>query len=163
MEQYSERKYVVVTWPESQIFMTRQGFQQNAYLINDEKGLEEFGSSAYFIDSEWLSANEKELSGWDFRYEEEVPDTAGANILGILTNGRYYLFFHVYADEEGQSERCHIYSSVIMDPENEECSYLWTSENDCILLQCLNELKDETDFCGEGSPIRSLQFKNSEE
>jgi stage V sporulation protein AE len=32
-----------------------EGFKENSYLINDEKGIEEFGSSAYFVNTKWLN------------------------------------------------------------------------------------------------------------
>lgn len=46
--------YVVVQWPEIQEIMTIEGFDEHSYLINDEKGMEDFGSSAYFVDYDWL-------------------------------------------------------------------------------------------------------------
>lgn len=51
--------YIVVTWPEIQYYMDLPGFDENSYLINDEKGLSDFGSSAYFINRRWciLSQN----------------------------------------------------------------------------------------------------------
>ena len=52
MENAKSTKYVVVTWPEIQFYMNREGFNENAYLINDEKGMEEFGSSAYFVNEQ---------------------------------------------------------------------------------------------------------------
>ena len=161
MKRQKSSGYAVVTWPDIQFYMGHEGFEENAYLINDEKGMLEFGSSAYFVDSEWLEKIDRELTGWDFKYEEEFPDTAGVNQMGLLTNGRYFLFFHVFADEDGKMERCHIYSSLNMTEDNEECSYPWTSENDSLLLECLNNLEDETDFCGEGSPIRKITFSES--
>ena len=51
--------YVVVTWPDSQTLMDKEGFEDNSYLINDEKGIEDFGSSAYFVDEKWLDSIEK--------------------------------------------------------------------------------------------------------
>ena len=48
-------KYVVVTWPDSQNLMDREGFRENSYLVNDDKGIEDFGSSAYFVDEDWLA------------------------------------------------------------------------------------------------------------
>lgn len=46
--------YEVITWPDIQYFMDIPGFRENSYLINDPKGLDDFGSSAYFVNSEWL-------------------------------------------------------------------------------------------------------------
>lgn len=49
-----EKTYVVIQWPDIQSCMDLEGFEDNSYLINDEKGLDDFGSSAYFISKEWL-------------------------------------------------------------------------------------------------------------
>ena len=43
-----------MTFPEVQHLMDIEGFYDNAYLINDEQGIEDFGSSAYFVDEDWL-------------------------------------------------------------------------------------------------------------
>lgn len=51
-----EDKYIVVTWPEIQDIMDCEGFEENSYLINDYKGLDDFGSSAYFVKEEWLKS-----------------------------------------------------------------------------------------------------------
>ncbi|MGM9741671.1 MAG: hypothetical protein ACI3ZC_01260 [Candidatus Cryptobacteroides sp.] len=49
--------FEVVCWPESQMLMELDGFEENSYLVNDDKGLHEFGSSAYFVNRKWLEAN----------------------------------------------------------------------------------------------------------
>ncbi len=46
--------FEIVCWPEIQFLMSKNGFEENAFLINDEKGIEEYGSSAYFVNSDWL-------------------------------------------------------------------------------------------------------------
>lgn len=46
--------YEIVCWPDVQHLFELDGFYDNAYLVNDDKGLEDFGSSAYFVNSEWL-------------------------------------------------------------------------------------------------------------
>lgn len=51
--------YVVVSWPDSQALMDKEGFEDNSYLVNDEQGIEDFGSSAYFVDEEWLESLEE--------------------------------------------------------------------------------------------------------
>jgi hypothetical protein len=51
------KKYVVITWPESQELCEKKGFEENCYLIADEQGLNEFGSGAYFVNEEWLFNN----------------------------------------------------------------------------------------------------------
>ena len=45
--------YEIVCWPESQMLMEKEGFYDNCSLINSDRGLEEFGSSAYLVDKDW--------------------------------------------------------------------------------------------------------------
>lgn len=49
--------FEVVCWPESQMLMELDGFEENSYLVNDDRGLHEFGSSAYFVNRKWLEEN----------------------------------------------------------------------------------------------------------
>ena len=51
--------FEVVCWPESQMLMELDGFEENSYLVNDDRGLLEFGSSAYFVNRKWLEENVK--------------------------------------------------------------------------------------------------------
>lgn len=55
------RTFIAVEFPESQLYMDREGFEDNAFLINDENGISTFGSGAYFIDLEWLKEQDKEI------------------------------------------------------------------------------------------------------
>ena len=48
-----EKRYVVVEWPYSQAYFELKGFDENSELINSEKGLEDFGSSAYFVNKDF--------------------------------------------------------------------------------------------------------------
>lgn len=50
-------EYIVVTYPESLSLQDIEGFDDNAYLINDEKGLEDFGSCSYFVEKNWYIKN----------------------------------------------------------------------------------------------------------
>ena len=51
--------FEVVCWPESQMLIELDGFEENSYLVNDDKGLLEFGSSSYFVNRKWLEENVK--------------------------------------------------------------------------------------------------------
>lgn len=107
---------------------------------------------------------------WRFTYEEEFPDTAGYNCAGILrdknTDSPFScLFFHILKDnDDDEVETMHIYSSLynLFDGDCDEVSFPWTSENEDILIECLNGIPDPTDLCGEGSPIRQLEFRQPE-
>lgn len=41
----------IVCWPQSQELMEVAGFEEHCQLINDDYGLEKYGSSAYFVDA----------------------------------------------------------------------------------------------------------------
>lgn len=47
--------YVIVGWPDIQDIMNKEGFEDNATLIepNDSMGI---GSSTYLVDKEWLGS-----------------------------------------------------------------------------------------------------------
>lgn len=65
--------YVIVCWPESQMLMEKEGFYENCSLINSERGLEEYGGSAYLVDKDWYQKFVNgELS--DAIYDEEDAD-----------------------------------------------------------------------------------------
>ena len=55
------KTYEVICWPEVQGLFEWPGFREHSYLVNDDKGMEDFGSSAYFVESEWLRGVEEEL------------------------------------------------------------------------------------------------------
>lgn len=46
---------IIVCWPESQNLMELDGFRENCSLINGERGLETYGSSAYLVNEEWYN------------------------------------------------------------------------------------------------------------
>ena len=45
------KNYVLVMWPQSQLLMEKDWFDE-CILMNDENHLEEIGSSAYFVPEE---------------------------------------------------------------------------------------------------------------
>lgn len=84
--------YVVVCWPESQMLMENEGFFENCTLINTERGLEAYGSSAYLVDENWYDQfqkgelapmSEDEWEEWENREDEwgVVDDTEVDRIL----------------------------------------------------------------------------------
>lgn len=95
---------------------------------------------------------------WDFVYEEEHYDLNGYCSAGVLSDGERFLFFTVSSDEPGLAGICRIYSSISFCSESLECQYPWTAENDEMLINCLNRVKEDEPFCGEDGPIRRLQF-----
>ena len=63
--------YEVVTWPDVQELMTIDGFRENSYLVNDEKGIEDFGSSAYFVSVDWLEELYNTVTMTEERYQQK--------------------------------------------------------------------------------------------
>ena len=50
-------EYSIVCWPESQYLLDHEEINEYCYLINDEDGYNNYGSSAYVVDSQWLKIN----------------------------------------------------------------------------------------------------------
>lgn len=61
--------YEVICWPDIQYYMEIPGFRENSYLINDEKGMEDFGSSAYFVSVDWLTEIDNKIIMTEKRYQ----------------------------------------------------------------------------------------------
>jgi hypothetical protein len=76
--------YVVIGWPDIQQYMGIPGFEENSYLVNDEKGVEDFGSSAYFVDEDWLENIGKE--------DDVDVDDVVSDCLHTLEDGEEYEF-----------------------------------------------------------------------
>ena len=57
-EQYvmPEEGMKIVTWPESQLLMEHPDFENECLLINDEYGLDKYGSSAYWVPASMCEA-----------------------------------------------------------------------------------------------------------
>ena len=69
--------YIPICWPEIQHYMELPGFDENAYLINDDHGIDDFGSSAYFVDEDWLNDIESDGDeGPDRKFVEDIVDYA---------------------------------------------------------------------------------------
>ena len=100
---------------------------------------------------------------WDFVFEEEHFDVNGYCCAGIISDGKRFLFFTVGCDESGALETCRVYSSITFCQESLECQYAWFAENDEILIDSLNSLKEGEPYHGKSSPIRKLTFIPSQE
>mgnify|MGYP001583809765 CR=1 FL=1 len=50
----TEGRFILVTWPYSQLFMEIPGWVTHSHLANDEIGYERYGPAAYFVEEEWL-------------------------------------------------------------------------------------------------------------
>ena len=50
-----EDDFTIIQWPDIQAFMDIEGFDENACLANDDYFLDIYGSSAYFVNKNWLN------------------------------------------------------------------------------------------------------------
>lgn len=86
-------EFVIVTWSDNiQFFMEQEGFRENSYLINDEKGLDDFGSSAYFVRKSWYLENEPKLWTIQDAVDGDVLATNSGDIClfdGTVEEGKY--------------------------------------------------------------------------
>ena len=55
-----EDLFTVVTWPESQELMEKEGFEENSILINDGPLYNQYGDAAYLVNLEFLIQTLKE-------------------------------------------------------------------------------------------------------
>ncbi|MCC8115093.1 MAG: hypothetical protein LIP03_14100 [Bacteroidales bacterium] len=119
-------KYVTITWPEIQELMEKEGFDENAHLINDETGLDRFGSCAYFVRLDWLN---------------ESTDNAHKEKFYLLTaliersdnvSDSHALFSCLYKAKEAMAQKI------------AECQALFTEKGELILdLPRCQEWRDE--------------------
>lgn len=61
--------YTVITWPRTQELMLEDGFEDHSYLVSDNKGIKDFGPSAYFVDIDWLIEVENKVEMTEERYQ----------------------------------------------------------------------------------------------
>lgn len=99
---------------------------------------------------------------WKFIYDEEVLDSWGRNFLGVISNGKDTLFYHIVPESNGGTEICHVFSSLqcLLSGDEPEVSYPWTSDNDDKLLEALNSLRDSSRLCGENSILGEIDFQD---
>ena len=53
----TDMDYILVTWPDIQLLMDKEGFNENACLANDWVFVEAYGACAYFVYKEWYKCN----------------------------------------------------------------------------------------------------------
>jgi len=51
-----KEKFIVVEWPEIQELQEHEDFLDNAYPILDDKGIADYGGSAYFVKEIWYNS-----------------------------------------------------------------------------------------------------------
>ena len=95
---------------------------------------------------------------WRFAYDEE--NGRDGTFRGVVTDGERFLFFRTWEDPDTGAEMRGIYNSILMGDDTEECRYEADPENDSLLLDCLDSLEDPRDYCGDGSPIQTLEFRD---
>lgn len=58
-------KYIMIMWPESQMLMELPEWEDHCYLVNDDKGLDKFGSAAYFVEEDWYNQQQNKQQASD--------------------------------------------------------------------------------------------------
>lgn len=79
--------YVIITWPEVQELMDKEGFSENSSLITDNVMITKYNSNAYFVNKDWLDNLEEEKEEFEFTilkeytiWEKEYYTVEAANI-----------------------------------------------------------------------------------
>lgn len=129
--------YEIIQWPQVQDLMDKEGFHENSYLVNDEQGINQYGSSAYFVKREWL---DKTI---------EAPKQK-VYIVSTLTESREYEpsdyhkvfanFFDAISYKKGQVEECMCGKNADSgDVINDfQTLYEWRSDKEAVTV-CIEE------------------------
>ena len=72
---------IVVTWPESQILFDCEDYKKHCKLINGEKGLDCYGSSAYLVDEDWWEGDIEPID--DYEDDDELEHCSDYEILNL--------------------------------------------------------------------------------
>ena len=94
---------------------------------------------------------------WDIVYDEEYPDTNGYCGSAILSDGERFLFASICRDDDEIIEHMSVRNELMPIEGTEIIRFPWTSENETILLQTLNESGDN--YACDDSPLLSAPFK----
>lgn len=105
---------------------------------------------------------------WEFTYEEECYfEEKHSNyeegyfcLIGIITNGKDYLFYEELPEENMVDGTIYVYSSILRNSDSIEIAVPNTKENKQKILDALNSLTEENAdrFCGENSILHEIQF-----
>jgi hypothetical protein len=103
---------------------------------------------------------------WKFTYEEEKffldkygnESEDGFMLVGIITNGKDYLFYKEFPEEDMVNGIIDIYSSILMTDDDLVITVPNTDKNKKKILDALNSLTEENAdrFCGENSILHEI-------
>ena len=79
---------MVIGWPEVERLTGMKGFAENSYIVNDNRGMEEFGNNAYFVSEKWLKKVEEKNHPVK---KETVPESIARRIFEKKQKANYYL------------------------------------------------------------------------
>lgn len=105
---------------------------------------------------------------WKFTYEEEKyfldrdgnECEDGFMLVGIITNGKDYLFYKEFPEEDMVNGIIDIYSSILMTDDDLVITVPNTDMNKKKILDALNGLTPESAgrYCGEDSILCQIEF-----
>lgn len=159
---FSSLFYVSAFWVENDTLMV-SGIWQNADLeIFPIKHYvdEEYGEESWWKGLEGLAElaqNASETVPWSVVYEEEYPDSNGYCSSGVISDGKYYLFFNICRDDNELIEHCSVRSELIPIEGSEICRFAYTKKNFDYLLDRLADCGEH--YCGEECPICNSNFE----
>jgi hypothetical protein len=143
--------FVVIGWPEVERLTGMKGFAENSYIVNDNRGMEEFGNNAYFVSEKWLKKVEEKNHPVK---KETVPESIARRIFEKKQKANYYLVSGeiLYLDASSPGED----GSYPVDNSEEGAFYIPLEDKEVGLLRellddpeyehTLEELKDRIPF-----------------
>lgn len=110
-----KKNFIVIEWPEIQDLMHYNWYTRECHLVNDEKGLAEYGSSAYFVPTE--------------RYQEHLDAAVKDQ---VRTGKPYYIKFARLTN----LPQMRVKSTIPNSPD----AALWAASEEAAIQYCEKEL-----------------------
>lgn len=80
------KEFVIITWPEVEGYFDIPGFDEHSSLANSMFDIEEYGSSAYYIEKEWYEQATKQLNQY---YNDLSKETYADDIINEMKENPY--------------------------------------------------------------------------
>lgn len=112
------------------------------------------------VNTNTISDNKKASRKWHFGFQQEFPESRWGNIMGIIEdNTGLALFYAVGTDDNGNWNKCKIFSSIDLNEDSFLVCYPWNDKNDSLLIKTLNKAAEKDEDMDFETLLRSIPFE----
>lgn len=110
-----DTKYTIIQWPDILYLILESDFSEHSYLVNDEQGIEDFGSSAYFVDTDWADGiiNRKKNESTHKSILKFIKRFQNEGTIKTFTQGCCYWFAVIL---EKRYSEANMYTQILYSP-----------------------------------------------